>query len=204
MDTLAFLRVIERFGFKAALTIPFKGHFVLPDNLYIYFLEKYGILLEFDTYDEGVNGGNFYYEWIPHDFKRDHYKVTSTGGFEKIYHNPRYADGTRVWVGQHDCRENIKEKIEGLAEKGTFITPWISDSNIIRPKFVHYMDHHIEGGTWDEGYEKYKNAINNQGRDRYNMLPSKVKNAIGIAFGDSPVNVIPIKEKTRFELLEIV
>jgi hypothetical protein len=170
-DVKEFIMEIEKSGFEKVLEIPFtvldmddNPPMEMHDVFYAYFLRKYGI--------KSVNGGNFFYEWVPNNLENA-YLYTSSGGYEKI-------DNQMIWVGEHDCRSNIIGYILGLAEHGAFVTPWKSKSAIFRPKFVHYGDHHTSyKEPWDVGYNMYKDACKNQGRERYNMLPDYVKVAMG-------------------------
>jgi len=160
MKTKEYLKLVEKLGFKQALKVDFKGHENRNEALYIYLDSKRGILLCFDTYDVSVNGGHFYYNWIPKD-RQEAYKYTSSGGFEN--HN----DGM-VWVGHHDCRGNIDINIRNLDENGKFVVPWIK-----RPFLwlLHYKDEERYGNIVDREYE----SVNKQ---RILQLPEDVQAAI--------------------------
>ena len=175
-----FIKELEEFGFKKVLEVPFKcanepEH--KGDAFYAFFLEKYGIILTFDTYGNGetVNGGNFFYEWLPEG--NGWATLTSSGGFEEVA-------GKRIWVGDHDCRWGAIRNIKRMAELGKFVTPWVSDSDVFRPRFVHWGDHHVNYNTetWDDGFARYNHACETVGKERYNALPDYVKKAIGIAY----------------------
>jgi hypothetical protein len=161
---------IEKFGFKKILEVPFVCE-NYNEKFFVFFLEKYGILLEFDTHGgDRVNGGDFYYEWIPND--RNALIYTSTGGYR--------GD---IWIGSHDCREHPVSSIIGLVTHGKFVTPWVSPNHFSSPKFVHHGDHHTDiDESWSTGYEKYKSACKNQGRERFEALPEYVKKAIGVGY----------------------
>ena len=159
MKTSEFLQIVKKVGFEEALKVDFKGREDIDETLYIYWDAKRGILLCFDTYgDSGVNGGDFYYNWIPKDRQVAH-KYTSGGVFEK--HNDKV-----VWVGSHDCRTDVDINIRNLEENGEFVVPWVS-----RPFLwlLHYMDTEKYGGD-----EKYKEA----NKRRIAMLPVDVQVAI--------------------------
>ena len=165
---------IEKFGFKKVLEVPFECD-DNSDTFYVFFLEEYGILLEFDAYGgKSVNGGNFYYEWIP---ENDHAVIyTSTGGFHKV-------NEQNIWIGSHDCRDHPVSDILGLASAGKFVTPWVCTDHFTSPKFVHYGDHHTDiNESWNAGYKKYKDACKNQGRERSEALPEYVKKSIEIGY----------------------
>ena len=159
MKTLEYLKLVKKIGFKQALKVDFKGYEDRDEVFYIYWDTKRGILLYFDTYGENVNGGNFSYNWIPKD-RQVVYKYSSSGGFKK--HN----DGM-VWVGHHDCRENIDVNIKNLEENGEFVVPWIS-----RPFLwlLHFKDTEKYGRS-KEGYK----GVNEQ---RIAMLPEGIQTAI--------------------------
>lgn len=215
-DILSYLLKIKAFGFKKVLELPFQvktepDHII--DTFYVFFHEKYGIVLTFDTYfnGKGVNGGNYYFEWEPKKHE-DYFKDLLVYCFSKysperadliseyVFQNPWSLPGCsggvetvgsrKIWVGDHDCRDSCGEitgHIAYLAERGTFLQKWISSSNIFRPKFVHWGDHHTHySAPWDEGYNLYCDALKNQGRDRYAMLPDTVKNAICVAYTKEP------------------
>jgi len=136
--------------------VDFKGEENRDETFYIFWDAKRGILLCFDTYGVNVNSGNFYYNWIPKD--RQAVKYKSSGSFEE--HN----DGM-VWVGSHDCRNDIDINIRNLEENGEFVVPWIH-----RPFLwlLHYKDKKIEtSGDFKE--------VNKR---RIAMLPEDVQTAI--------------------------
>lgn len=117
MSLIDYLEVIEDFGFERVLYLPFHKDGV--DNaLYVYWEPERGILLSFDSYNgDRVNGGRFYYNWIPNETTS--HRVTSNGGFYKI------AENRFVWSGYHDCREAIRHHIKQLESAGSFVVPWL-------------------------------------------------------------------------------
>ena len=175
-----YISEVENFGFVKVLEIPFHGDPELKadDKFYTFFHEKYGIILTFDTYSgSSVNGGNFFYEWIPSDTKNTHL-YTSSGGFSSSTIDPD-PEHKKIWCGDHDCRENLISNIIGLASNGKFVTPWVCVDHFTSPKFVHWGDHHTRySEPWDNGFKKYVSACKNQGAVRFNSLPEYVKNAI--------------------------
>jgi len=166
------LTEIEQFGFRQVLDIPFMNdEGTKCDHLYIYFHYEHGIVLQFDTYGgDRVNGGNYYYQWMPENGKPCNSYAFSSGGWEKV-------DDKYVWEGHGDCREGMFESIRELAHDGKFITPWVKTSGIFGPTFVHWMDHHSDG-TWDEGYKLYEEALKVKTPERFKLLPSEVQSAI--------------------------
>ena len=129
MKILEYFKLVEEIGFKQALKVDFKGHKDEDEVFYIYWNAKNGILLCFDTYSGDLNSGDFYYNWIPKD-RQVGYKYTSSGVFEK------YNDKV-VWVGSHDCRNNIDVNIRNLEENGEFVVPWINKPFLW---LLHYKD----------------------------------------------------------------
>ena len=158
--TSEYLETVKKIGFKQLLKVDFKREENRDEAFYILWDVKRGILLCFDTWGINVNGGDFYYNWIPKD-RQVAYKYTSSGGFEK--HN----DGI-VWVGKHDCRKDIDKKIQNLEKNGEFVVPWIH-----RPFLwlLHYKDK-----------ERYSNIVDHEyklvNERRIAMLPKDVQTAI--------------------------
>jgi hypothetical protein len=161
------LKELDEFGFEQVLDIPFIDKDTVTQNhYYVYFYEKYGILLTFDTYGgDRVNGGLYYYQWSPHL----HHPCFSSGGWINV-------DVIPTWIGNGDCREGMFESIRELARDGVFVTPWVQ-ANFCCPSFVHYMDYHSDE-SWDKGYELYKKAADEQTAERFKILPENVQTAI--------------------------
>lgn len=155
--TLAeYLRIATEEGFDIVLEVPFIGNHA-EEKLFVLFNQADGILLCFDTYGgDKVNGGHFYYNWIPGDW-REVYQFTSSGGFREI-------NGHLIWSGDHDCREALRAHLAGLRDHGKFVTPWKEQPFLW---LLHYVD------TKVEGYD-YK-AIN---QSRIDQFPDEVKNAV--------------------------
>lgn len=158
-DLDRYLRIVQDIGFEAALALPFIGRpsgskKTYDERLFIFW--KNGVLLVFDTYlEESVNGGHFYYNWIPNDYKEGrHY--TSSGGY--------YGEDPMIWAGDHDCREALRFHIQRLEENGTFLPVWKNKPFLW---LLHYMD------TKDDDYD-YE-AIN---KERISMLPKEIQKAI--------------------------
>ncbi len=155
-----YLAIAQEEGFEVVGKVPFlsdaKYSPQREETFFILFHPHNGVLLCFDTYGEGVNGGKFYYNWLSDD--TDNYlNVISSGSFQKV-------GDQRIWSGDHDCREALRAHLRGLRDHGKFVTPWK-----VQPFMwlLNYMD------TKDEGYD-YR-AINN---DRVSQLPEYVRTAI--------------------------
>lgn len=205
-DLERYKRIIAEEGFREVLRVPFVS--VNPwdekrdESLYIYFRDKGGVLLAFDTYygEKSVNGGNFYYNWKPKNKDYEKYRVTSSGGWRfdcppelEVSYEERYVDGVRqetpaiaekdrkrrelfmekaVWVGSHDCREAIRHNISKLEEFGEFLTPW-QESPFLW--LLHHMDTQSPEGK-DLGYKSYD--YEGITKSRIAQLPEDVRRAI--------------------------
>ena len=147
MKTIEYLELINRIGFEQALKVDFKGYENRKESLYIFWDAKRGILLRFDTYADDINSGHFYYNWIPKDGET-YYNYISSGGFRKF-------DDKFIWIGDHDCRNNIDVNIKNLKENGKFVVPWME-----RPFLwlLHYKDKEkCSNNTIDKDYYKLIN-----------------------------------------------
>lgn len=117
--------ILALMGFELALELPFvaKGYGNGdPDREERYFIYAHrdGLLLCFDTYcGNMVNGATVYYNWIPHS-TTDRWGYTSSGRFEG------YVDHLNpgVWCGDHDAREALRHKIQGLRSAGSLLPKW--------------------------------------------------------------------------------
>lgn len=142
-----YLSIVQGFGFKIVYAEDFKAD-RRDEKMYILWHDDLSILLRFDTFTWGhesegnVNGGNFYYNWVPHGGV-NRWDLTSSGGFFS-------EDKAPVWVGDHDCREAIITKIKALFENGTFVKEW---KDCAFPWLTHYVDH--EKGSSKGSFEKY-------------------------------------------------
>jgi len=173
MDIKDVLIKIEEFGFERLLEIPFSGDEDRQEFLYIYFHYDYGILLQFDTYGNHVNGGHYYYQWMPDKCNSYHLALQSGGWIrngKEIFN---------VWSGDADCREDMFENITALARDGKFITPWIKSDGICAPTFIHYGDHRAKRNKpWVVEYKMYCDALKTKTPERFKMLPLAVQEAI--------------------------
>lgn len=151
---LAFYRdVLVYLGFEEVLTVDraTNGHLFI-------FAHRDGLLLKFDTHHmfdvEHVNGASVYYNWKPNDEKEGWHYVSSGHGS---------APG--IWIGDHDAREKLIAKLDGLRKNGSFITPWFE-----RPFLwlLHYDDPKAPGYDY--------RAIN---RERIARLPDWVREFVG-------------------------
>jgi hypothetical protein len=170
-----FLKSIEEFGFKRVLELPFISRLVrhADDIFYIYFHKRYGIFLQFDTFNgESINSGHYYYQWYsPKDGHHSWNSSLSSGGYTDV-------DGRLIWSGYGDCRFDMIVKIFNLAKDGKFITPWVKTDKIMIPTFIHYGDHDVHGKGWDASYKAYERALEIISPERYALLPKSVKDAI--------------------------
>ena len=135
MSTDDYKRNIEEYGFKQVYHEAFFGRENQPEDFYIYWLERYSILLCFDSHYGKRNGGKFYYNWKPLDAVHG-YEFTSSGG---------YRDD--VWVGNHDCREALRHNIDQLAGNGEFLMQWVETGFL-------WLRHHGD----PEGFDRTERA----------------------------------------------
>ena len=182
-------KIIGDIGFKKILEIPFDNQYsahdkVTHEKFFVYWYEECSILLTFDTYGENsVNGGKFYYNWIPNDIK-DKNNPSSSGCYEGLSRFRDFFDFLGVkqnykkfyWAGDYDCREAIKFHIEQLKKYGKFMKQWKKQPFLW---LVHYVDTRNKTG---EGLRNDNNtptydykAIN---RTRLAMLPKSVQKAV--------------------------
>lgn len=158
--------ILALMGFELALELPFVAQGYGngdPDREERYFIYAHrdGLLLCFDTYcGNMVNGATVYYNWIPHS-TTDRWGYTSSGRFEG------YVDHLNpgVWCGDHDAREALRHKIQGLRSAGSLLPKWRN-----RPWLwlLHYQD------TKEPGYDH--KAIN---ESRIRLCPQWVQDMIG-------------------------
>ena len=153
-----YIDCIQQIGFQKVYHKPFSAmhcgekrdceHFMFWEN-------KRGILLHFDTYyGKSINGGKFYYNIKPKDVdNHEWHRHTSSGGLR---------DG--VWAGDHDCREAVKHHIQMLEEYADFLPVWKEDPFLW---LLNWSD------SKKEGYD-YK-AIN---AERISKLPLHIQKAI--------------------------
>lgn len=200
-------RIIGELGFREVLRLPFEGRSYgepRTDEFYIYFRDKGGLLLAFDTYygGETVNSGHLYYNWKPTREDYNKYHITSSGGWRfncppelDVTFNERYVNGveqktpeimekdrkrkelfmkTAIWSGDHDCRTALRHNIQKLEEFGEFVTPWVDTPHLW---LLHWMDTKDNSGEpldWRLIRNKEINA------ERIAMLPADVRAAMGM------------------------
>jgi len=158
--------ILALMGFELALELPFvaKGYGNGdPDREERYFIYAHrdGLLLCFDTYcGNMVNGATVYYNWIPHS-TTDRWGYTSSGRFEG------YVDHLNpgVWCGDHDAREALRHKIQGLRSAGSLLPKWQ-----YRPRL--WLLHHQD--TKEPGYD-HKSIT----ESRILLCPQWVQDMIG-------------------------
>lgn len=158
MSVEDYLRVVQMEGFEPIFTHHFansKGDGM--ETMYIMYKKSDGILLVFDTYYGNVNGGNFYYNWIP----KDDSCLKYTSSYSSID-----IDGFLLIAGYHDCREAIRFKIRMLKEHGEFLQNWVK-----RP-FLWLLCH---GDKDEDGKCLPHEEINEK---RISVLPEGIRKAI--------------------------
>jgi hypothetical protein len=164
-----YLKFVKQEGFEELLRIPFDGMSGYKEMFFIFFHWKEGILLKFDTFSgNGVNGGNFCYNWKPKpefanedkDGNLPYFKYLSTA---HVVHQE--AGRETIVCGNHDCREDLCKNLRNLRKYGDFVSPWIE-----RPFLwlLHYMDVKKPGYNY--------NALN---AERIKLLPEDVQKLLG-------------------------
>lgn len=163
--------IIAAEGFRCVLQIPFTVIWgpteTQHEQFFIYFDDRRGVLLVFDTFGGSrVNGGKFYYNVRPKDRDAGMGYAGSSGGYRFCPHNGSCRDADDlVWAGDHDCREAIRFHLRQLESAGEFIMPWKVQPHL-------WLCHH--GDTQGDGAEDYSRIR----QDRIAMLPLDVQAAI--------------------------
>lgn len=163
-----YIRIIKSIGFAQVLKDSFVNEDGVTEHLYVFWNYKYSVMIHFDSYtygDDGswaksgkevpppsVNSCKMLYNWIPRDGIKSH-DLTSSGGFNE-----------GIWVGDHDGREAIKHKFNGLLENGEFVTDWIEAPFLW---LLSYMEPKIEGYNYEEITQ-----------DRISRLPERIRECI--------------------------
>lgn len=89
------------------------------ENHYCFINWDLGVLLNFESYKKNVvNGGDYYYNWQPNDFKNYPHECISSGSFCKS--TDKYIN-----VGYRDCREGVKYYLTLMMNYGQFVKPWV-------------------------------------------------------------------------------
>lgn len=159
-----YLRIAGELGFEIVLELPFKGS-MGPETFYA--LWRRGILLSFDTYDrrDHLNGGSFWYNWVPSPDCETPWRYTSSGGYAK------YGE-SRTWVGHHDCREGLRHHIGLLETHGKFLETWEEQGYL---SLLHHGDEHELKAT---GRPYDLDAMDRITKSRIALLPEQVRKAI--------------------------
>jgi len=182
-----YIESIEKIGFKKILEEPFysTSHEV-NETLYCFWNDKYSIFLEFDTYTWNakgevahINGGYFYYNWIPNDMGKR--SPVSSGGYE------RYGN-TWVWCGYHDCRTCVEWVIKDFLSLGKFKKNWVRNPV---SSICHYEDWRISGHSYGENSHSTKVT-----KRRFKSFPIDVQIKMNVI---SKSDIRKHKLKTLFE-----
>lgn len=156
-EVTQYLNIAKSIGFKIVLDLPFETKDAFDETprkeRFFILWRTDGILLVFDTFGgNSVNGGHFYYNWVPNEGAHD---VTSSGGMIN----------DKTWAGDHDCRQGLKFHIRQLEKNGKFLPKWEG-----RPWL--WLLHHGDTSTNNFNREKIT-------AERIAMLPPEVQEAIG-------------------------
>ena len=83
-NTENYINIVKDIGFQEIYSETFFSKSTEQDQkLYVFWHDEYSILLKFDTYKDKINGGDFYYNWLPKNMERN--GATSSGGFIEGY-----------------------------------------------------------------------------------------------------------------------
>lgn len=159
-----YLRIAGEIGFEVVLKLPFGGRGKSQETFYV--LWRKGILLSFDTSGgDHVNGGSFWYNWMPAPGLDKAWRYTSSGHFAK-------HGESRLWAGHHDCREALRHHISQLEQHGKILEIWEEPGYL---SLIHHGDEKkLE--TIERRYDLDVSARIT--RDRVAMLPEHVRKAI--------------------------
>lgn len=137
-----YLEITRDLGFEEVLCMPFDGRSwsgeTPPDETFHVLAHRDGMLLAFDTFGTtSVNGAKVWYNWRPRDDEFN-WRIVSSGSYHRW--DPEARTGT--WVGDHDAREALRHKIQGLRLNGEFLPRWER-----RPFLwlLHHMDTEVPG-----------------------------------------------------------
>ena len=170
-DTLEhFTAVILDMGFDLALREDFISDSSLDgrnkgqESFYIY-AHRDGMLLAFDTFwGDKMNGGHLYYNWVPNSVN-DRSGAAGIGSFKEHPEGVEFDGRRLIWVGDHDCREALRLKVNRLRKHGRFMPKWG------KAPFLWLM-HHQDIKAKDYDYEALNKA-------RIAKLPEWVQEMIG-------------------------
>lgn len=169
-----FVAILEEEGMKEIFHEEFEHTYPGETKKYvdyasIFFSEKEGLFLFFDTYgnQRSINGGNIYYNWHPNDNKRS-WDLLSSGGFEE-------HDGKLIHAGSADVREGLRFRLKNMRAAGKFITPWVGQYPVW---VLSYNDTHKYD---DKEYSERSKAYDETIALRLQSLPENVKVAIAPA-----------------------
>lgn len=206
--TEEYIRKITDFGFVKLYQEEFlaKGWGdgeVIGERLYIFWHEKYSILLSFDTFRGSRNGGKMYYNWSPNDIY-DRYSYTSSGSFRGLYWKsdfseeipyeeecPRWDTKNQTWEEYEVIEDQWRGRNEAYKKKHSLKSVWSGDHDC-REAIKNNINLMVENGefitqwksqpflwlihhgdTKEEGYS-YE-AIN---KERLSKLPEDVRKKI--------------------------
>ena len=154
-----YINKISDYGFDLIFKEPIIKDDDRIEYFYVYWHNELGILLKFDTYYGKLNGGNFYYNWlvklnkysgctssgsfytkerniIYFDKKLNQQEAKEFIGFklteeQEKYNQFLYENYYGVWIGDHDCRDNIISNIEKLKKHGKLLPNWIEPYSVL-------------------------------------------------------------------------
>ena len=165
MSAMKYEECIREFGFQEIYSESFEVE-GKPDELKVFWMKRWGLLLHYDTFMGQRNGGKVWYNWIPN--QNASRAVTSSGGLK--------VDGdVTIWVGNHDCREALRHNMVRLNAEGEFLPVWKFQPSCM------WITHH---GEKDELYGRHTWNDNTphladiRTQERVEKFPSEVQDAI--------------------------
>lgn len=165
-----YVKNITEFGFVEVYSESFTEHHFgrdVTEWLRVFWNEKHGLLLYFDTYNGVINGGKCWYNWKP--MTEGAYRSTSSGSY--------YQSGEEwIWVGDHDCREALRFNIRNLLIGGPFIAQWRFQPRCMW--ITHWGETDSLFGSYDHWHTETKHPATIRTEERISKFPEAVRAAI--------------------------
>jgi len=169
---------IMDFGFELIYREDFEGTqefsepVIYEDSLQVYWHSD-GLLLYFDTYNGTRNSGKVWYNWLP-DPESEVGRCTSSGGYGQLESGDNWELDNLVWVGDHDCREAVRNNITRLRDNGTLLPVWEFQPSCM------WITHWGEKDLFNsyENIGEVGKAPTQRTEERISKFPQHVQNAI--------------------------
>ena len=169
-----YIKILENFGFKSVLNIPFVDREGNKNKYTILWLSD-GILLVADSYcwSDGtlsVNSAHMYYNWTP--TVKDYHNYTSSGRFVLYDEN----DISKcVWSGSHDAHEAVLYNITNFKVHGNLLSSWHTSPYIW---LLHHGDNKRIETLARDNYQERSKMYDVLNKERAAMLPKEIQDAI--------------------------